>query len=429
MGRWIVGVLLVLGMVLGSTAAQDTTADVAPLATQFETLETTTESIRGLETLNEVEKAFPTRAEVQDYIKKSVDIELSDEAIDELMAFYVAFDFLDAKTDLRAVYSELLGEQVAGYYDTETKLMNVVSIGSTDPEASLGLLERIIYVHEYTHALQDQHFDLDAYLELSQDANNNDMSLARTALVEGDATYVMNEYAIVEANKNPLGSLLELAVGGSQMGGLTLPAGTPAILGTELLFPYLEGEKFVRALREQGGQPVVDRAFYQPPSSTEQILHPELYISGEDPVVVMLPVTPPDDSWTPITNGVLGEFYLEQHLLTQLSPEDARNAAAGWGGDAFQIYQRGDGTLAYVLLLVWDSPEEKREFQTIYDTFANAQLGIAAQDGCYNGTEGFTGSQYDTCVEWRDHGSYIAYAPTEEIARQLIADAVATQEE
>jgi len=416
MNQCIIGLVLILGMTLGPAVAQDTTLDPIDLATEFKTLEDTTESIRGLETLQEVEKAFPTRADIQAYIKDILDTELSDEAIVEAMAFYVAFDLLEAKTDLREVYTTLLGQQIAGYYDTETKLMNVVSMGAMDTQASLGLLERIIYVHEYTHALQDQHFDLDAYIAVAEGTQNNDMSLARLALVEGDATYVMNEYAVVEANKDPLGALLELAVGSTQMGGLTLPPGTPDILGTELLFPYLEGEKFVRDLRAQGGQPVVDRAYHQPPTSTEQILHPELYLSGDIPKTVLLPVVIPDESWSPVTNGVLGEFYMQQHLLTQLSPQEARDAAAGWGGDAFQIYQQEDGTLATVFHLVWDSKAEQTEFETIYDTFATAQRG-SAKDGCYSGAKSVT------CVLWQDEGSTIAYAPSEPIARQLIEDA------
>lgn len=428
MGRYIVGLLLILGMVLSPAVAQDTALNTTDITTQFETLEDTTESIRGLETLNEVEKAFPSRADVQAYINETIQTELSDEIVTELMAFYVAFDFLDPKTDLRQVYADLLGQQVAGYYDTDTKLMNVIAIGAVDADTpmSLGLLERIIYVHEYVHALQDQHFDLDAYMEVAGETENSDMALARTALVEGDATHVMNQYAIVEANKNPLGSLLELAVGGSQMGGMTLPPDTPTILGSELLFPYLEGEQFVQRLLEQGGQALLDRAYQQPPESTEQIIHPELYLAGEKPMVVTLPEIAPADDWTPITSGVLGEFYLEQHLLTQLSPDEARDAAAGWGGDAFQIYQKGSD-LALVVHFMWDSPDEQKEFQSTYLTFAAAQMGITAQDECFRGPEGFSGSKRYTCYIWRDNGSFIASAPSEELARQLLTDATTPQ--
>ncbi len=426
MGRRFIGLLLLLGLMAAPAAAQETTPPAPDITAQFKQLEDITQSIRGLETLKPVEKAFPTRADIQAYIKHSLDKALTTQIMTEAEAFYWAFDLLDPKkTPLREAYEKLLGQQVAGYYDTDTKSMNVVETGPADTAAKLGLLERIIYVHEFTHALQDQYFDLDAYMQVAQDAKNNDMALARAALVEGDATYVMNEYAIQESQKNPLGALLELATSSAQAGGLALPPDTPSILAAELLFPYLAGEIFVRAVRENGGQEALDRAFINPPQSTEQIMHPELYLTGDNPDLVTLPVTPPDETWTPITSGVLGEFYLEQMLLEQLSPDDAATAAAGWGGDAYQIYQQDDGTQAWALTLVWDTPADKTEFETIFDNFVQAQFGVTAKDGCYIGTEGYKGAKPTACVVWNDSGSHIAYGPTPAIVRQLLqAEAV-----
>lgn len=228
----------------------------------FRTLEEFAIDTRGLPALAPVTRDFPTRDEVREYIRETFDLTLTTDVIDELSAFYMAFDFISPETDLRAVFDELYGQQVAGYYDTETKVMNVVTMSGGD---NLGLLDEIIFVHEYVHALQDQHFDLAAYLGDLEDETNGDLAMARLSLVEGDATFVMNEYTTFAAQENPLGALLEIATAGMQAGNMSLPASTPDIIGAELLFPYLSGEVFVRALLADGGLAALDAAYRNPP--------------------------------------------------------------------------------------------------------------------------------------------------------------------
>lgn len=417
MHRYLLGLLLFI--MISPVVAQDSPLAIIDLSSQFDVMEKTTEDLRGLKTLTDVEIDFPTRTDAKRYIEQSLAKQLTDATITEMKAFYVAFDLLPEDTDLRAVFNELLGQQVAGYYDTETKHMNVIMLNEADTSESLGLLERIIYVHEYTHALQDQHFDLEAYMDKAQKSKNNDMSLAQTALVEGDASYVMNQYALAEANKDPLGALLEITTSSIAAGGLTLPPDTPDILGDELLFPYLDGEIFVRALRTQGGQETLDKAFTNPPASTEQILHPELYLRGDMPQPVAVPATPPGENWSSVANGVLGEFYLQKYLETQLTPAEAAKAAAGWGGDAYQIYRSTSGQTAFVLQLVWDDGDEQAEFQTLYNQFAMKRMGNVSQNNCYTAKDGYAGASGVICVLW-DSGSRIVYAPDEDTARLLL---------
>ena len=51
-------------------------------------------------------------------------------------------------------------------------------------------LFRGVLIHEMVHALQDQQFGLD---KLHDSAEEDDSALAKTALIEGDATYTMIE--------------------------------------------------------------------------------------------------------------------------------------------------------------------------------------------------------------------------------------------
>ena len=57
----------------------------------------------------------------------------------------------------------------------------------------LSFTDQITYVHEFTHALQDQYFDLNTLLS-PQVEDNPDQALAVTSLVEGDATASMTLY-------------------------------------------------------------------------------------------------------------------------------------------------------------------------------------------------------------------------------------------
>src|SRR6185369_3555626 len=146
--------------------------------------------------------------------------------------------------------------------------------------------DQVTYVHEFTHALQDQYFDLNKLL--SPDIENDpDQSLAVTSLVEGDATASMTLYMDAVAAKNPF-AVVSMLVEGVQAGNLTLPAGVPPILTDELLFPYTEGLDFILALNKSGGWDAINAAFKKPPTTSEQILHPDKYLSGEGGQEVVL---------------------------------------------------------------------------------------------------------------------------------------------
>ena len=91
-------------------------------------------------------------------------------------------------TSLEALYLKLLASQVAGYYDSDTKELYVVS-----RSGGLGPTERISFAHEFDHALQDQNFGLDK-LQLDT-IGEGDRGLARLSVAEGDATLLMSLWA------------------------------------------------------------------------------------------------------------------------------------------------------------------------------------------------------------------------------------------
>lgn len=386
------------------------------LRTQIESIEDQVRDLRELEQLEPFTLSFPTREDVEAYIQELFDIELTEDAVREAVLFYTAFDLLEEDIDLRQVYQDLLTQQVAGFYDPETAEMNVILTTGEIPEERLPLLEQIVYAHEYVHTLQDQHFDLGALLEIASDETDYDRALATLALIEGDATYVMNIYAARAAQENPFGALAELLLGGLQAGNLTLPPGTPDILADELLWPYQGGEQFVSALLDAGGWEVVDNAFTDLPTTTEQIYHPQKYLDGEG----RIPVTLEDasaalgDGWSLINSGTFGEFYLRQHLATQLDSSDVADAATGWGGDRFQLYESDAGERAHALHLTWDSEAEAAEFRELYAAFLDARTRASAVDGCWDGADQVI------CLTGSGADATIVAAPAGEQARALL---------
>jgi hypothetical protein len=382
--RWIIW-LVVLGLGL-PLLAQDNASPITPeLQANLDELVAYTEQARGLTLNHEISTYFPTREDVTDYITEQFSISLTDAVIAEQTRFYVNFNFMPSDVDLRALFSGFYTSQVGGFYNPETEEMNVLLLApGSELEEDLPLTEQIVYVHEYVHALQDSNFDLTAYLEES-DSMNNDEILARLSLVEGDAALVMNLYSVQRASDNPIGTTFSLLFGGLQAGNLFLPPNIPPIITNEVLFPYNTGMELVQALyAENSSWESVNAAFTNPPTSSEQILHPEAYFNNDQPIAVELEDKSATlEGWTLGNDNVLGEFYLRQFLGQELSTRDLNPIATGWGGDRYHIYT---GELGDVLVIkfAWDTPEDAQEFSDGIALYAERRFGVEANaEGCY----------------------------------------------
>lgn len=413
MKRLIWMVVMLLGV--GVAAAQETISPA--LETHLEAIEQVTAQIRGLDALMPVEHRFPTREDVTEYLERELNIQLDDETLRRETQFYIAFDLLPADVDLREVYLNFLTSPagVAGFYDTDSKAMNVLLVGGGELGDALPLLDQITYAHEFTHALQDQHFTLDTLLSPEEAAANPDAALARLSLVEGDATAVMTSYLQAAAQRNPMAALGLLAQGFTA-GAFSIPRGTPPFIVTELTFPYQDGMNFVNALYQDGGWEAVNAAYDNLPQSSEQILHPNKYLEGEAPQAVTLETAPPGGEWTLLADRTLGEFYLRSYLDTQLSSRDASRAAAGWGGDRYHLYY-GEATdrRAFALQIAWDTPEDADEFRFVFRLFGEERYGGAAQDGCWSDADSAL-----CLATTADNHTVVTSAPTLDIARGLL---------
>jgi hypothetical protein len=297
------------------------------------------------------------------------DLVLANQRLLELMGL------LPAGSSLMDLYVRLLGSQVAGYYDPHTKELYVVS-----KSGGIGPTERVTFAHEFTHALQDQHFGLQ---NLHIDTiGQGDASLAHLSVAEGDATLLMTLWA--QAHLSPV-ELLQMATEANDPEQAKVLAEMPEILKQTLFFPYLSGLQLVTSARAAGGWAAVDALYAKPPASTEQVLHPEKYAAGEAPIQVAFPTDLAKrlgSGWSVDLQDTLGEFQLRVWLESagKVPSETATAAAAGWGGDRVALVRNGDRVGA-VLDTRWDSAKDAAEFaaaaQTTLDTLTAHQATIA----------------------------------------------------
>jgi hypothetical protein len=147
----------------------------------------------------------------------------------------------------------------------------------------------------------------------------------------------------------------------------------PPFLLENLMFPYTQGAEFVQKMQRERGWARIGQAFNDPPSSTEQILHPEKFYGDQrdEPMELLLPdfasAFGEGAKVEELYENTLGEFNVVL-LLRALGANKAAaaKAAAGWDGDRFEGFETEDGRVVLVWLTTWDSEAEAQEFEAAY---------------------------------------------------------------
>ena len=280
---------------------------------------------------------------------------------------------IEPKTDLEEEVFDVLEEQAGGYYDPDRDTFFVLG---DMPRAAAP----IIVAHELTHALDDQRYGIDRML--SEAEGDDDRASALEALIEGSGTVVMTVFIHRQIVEGRLDPKVLVSYQESEAGKAERLKASPLFVQRTLIAPYILGMAFLlrgELIRIQTGGITpsdLDRAFSDPPRSTEQILHPEKYwdpARRDLPRVVTLADLSKDlgPGWSRAGEGNFGELTLA--LLTGLDPGDPTSpdralerwtnaASSGWGGDRWNLYRNGERAVT-VLATSWDTIEDAREFE------------------------------------------------------------------
>ncbi|HKR66605.1 MAG TPA: hypothetical protein VJZ00_22955 [Thermoanaerobaculia bacterium] len=337
----------------------------SPLAPAMKSVE----AIRGRRFLHDVKNVTIDRSELTANLRAQMQRGMP-YSIDEWETMLRALQLIDAKggpalPKLLSLYES----QVLAFYDPQLHTyFSIRQLPKLPPEAEKladpQMLEETVMVHELTHALQDQHFDL-AKREKAL-MRDTDANLAYHSVLEGEAVLVMVAHML---QKNGV-ELDEVVKDDAMLGLITTAAqaetmidpSTPKYFAEFLKFPYLDGLKFVIAAYRRGGWKELDKVHANPPRTTREILHPEEYFAHSFKPEAFSPVKPADA----ISAEHMGEF----HWRFLVGADNAR----GWVNDRAIVHRNGRVEVE----TKWQSEKNATAFADAYSAFLSKR-GVKAK--------------------------------------------------
>jgi len=259
---------------------------------------------------------------------------------------------------------DLMSEQAAAVYDHKSKRMIIVQGAAPDE------MQEAVLVHELSHALADQHFDMHRFLD--KGPRSDESEAARLAVVEGQAMWIMLE-AMLNRRGQSLrknSAVLELMLPAMrEMAAAQYPVfgKSPLYLKESLLFPYSAGLKFQQAVLEKMDREAFAAVLRDPPRNTHQIIHSELYLAHEAPATVDPPELELRDKTKKMTTGDIGE--MDVHVLFEQygSKKEADELAPAWRAGRFELAEiKASKRPVLRWALLWDSPESARKAFALY---------------------------------------------------------------
>jgi hypothetical protein len=347
---WVaVAALLVGGVIASVVSDEETAVRVAPTTTTtgppltqeridgvVAELQQFVAKARGLQFKQPVRVTLLDDAAFRARLEEDEETDL--EELEKTTKTLRALRLLEEDVDLEAAIESLLGDAVLGFYDPEKDDLVVRGTALT-PNV------RSTLVHELTHALQDQWFELDRD---DLDDRDDEASTAFDGVVEGDAVRIEDEYV----RSLPRDEAAAAEGGGGDFSDV------PQVLLQSIAFPYVYGPRFVEELVEVGGNARVDEAFRRPPETSEQIIHPAVYLKGDG----LTAVPEPAADGEVFDRGVVGEFGLVLILSPVLDGTALQRAIVGWDGDRYVAWEK-DGRLCFRASVRMESAKEAQELR------------------------------------------------------------------
>lgn len=280
------------------------------------------------------------------------------EELRNVQAVLYAMGLLDQGVDLEAVVKSFSEEAILGFYDPESKELVVRGTSPTP-------FVRSVLVHELTHALEDQHFDL------NREDLGDEATIGFEALAEGSALRIEDRYRRSLSRQER-----REAERAEEKFGQGVPEDIPEVIQLAFSFPYVYGPDLVGSILRAGGQSRLDAAFADPPVSSEQVLDPRRYLRDDEPRSVPVPKADRDA----FDDGEIGELFLILMLRAELDDDVARGASRGWGGDSYVAWRDGRRTCVR-MRFVMDTPKDTLELTEALRDWAQRRGAGATASG------------------------------------------------
>jgi hypothetical protein len=326
--------------------------------------------ITGLKLLTPVKKTLRSRDEIRAYVLREMDEDKNPAERNADARSAEAFGLIPKGFDLDNFMVDLLTEQIAGLYDPKAREFYIADWIPIDDQ-------RMVMAHELTHALQDQHFQIEAWVKAARP--NDDAELAREAVLEGSAMAAMIDYLLQGKGYSVLDiPAIDPSMFAGDMSQSPKLQEAPPFLKDSMVFPYFGGLTFSTVILKSARWKGLSAVFDRPPVSTQQIMHPALYKSGKVPATVTMPsfqkLLGPD--WAKLDENVMGEFGWMEILKQFLGENIAKPLAAAWDGDRYALYeQKQTKRLVLVARLHLASEENTGQFFAQYSVALEKKHG------------------------------------------------------
>ena len=326
---------------------------------QLEELIGVAQEIRGLPFLEPPNITVVSDEELEQRVREDIVEDPEEFAADE--ALYKTLGLLNDAADFEQILLDLYGEQVAGFYDGETGEIVVPA-----REDGFSIVQQGTIVHEFVHALTDQHFSFHDTFDTMITEDRLDQAAAYQALIEGDAS--LAEVLWVQTlSQEQIGQFLAESL---EFDTEALDS-APRFLVESLLFPYDSGLAFIQSLyMDSNSWDMVNDAYSTMPdlpASTEQVITPEDY-RRDLPLEVAIPDVDLAGYELQRTS-VWGEHGFRLLLNQGEGAGTVAEAADGWGGDSYHQWYDGEST-ALLLVYQGDTPGDVAELEDALLDFA-----------------------------------------------------------
>jgi hypothetical protein len=339
----------------------------------------------GLPIKQQIKRKLVTREEVGRFLEQRMKEDKDAEKLERSEASLKKLRLLPKDFSLRPFLLTLMKEQVAGYYDPKTKTVNLLDWVAAEEQ-------KPVMAHELTHALQDQNFGMEKWMEsgdkpknIQEEIEQDERRGAREAVIEGQGMIVLMDYMLMPYKTRVVDApqfvgMMRAGMGAGDVSGSPVFSNAPLFLRDSLMFPYSAGMDFVLQVELKHG---TDGAFagllQNPPTTTRNILEPQTYISRE--AVPNLKVADLDKvlgkSWQRWDYGYMGEYDVQLMFKQWLNAATSEAISPSWRGGYYLSYKKpgtspgADGKLdaanvALVYVSRWASPQSARQFGDDY---------------------------------------------------------------